>query len=233
VLLPLTLTIVGVTSPATSAGGGGPALELPYGTAKEYWGRMQAANGWLSDEFYAITLEADSAGSADKVRDEVKKLGYPAVSGNDQIKQMQQIFLFLGLGLSAFGAIALFVAALGIANTMYTAVLERTREIGILKALGARSADVRSLFMAEAAAVGALGGAVGVLVTLGLSVIGNAIVNQIASQQGFGLDLNIFQLPVWLAVAAIALAAAFSALAGLLPAIRAARLNPVLALRYE
>ena len=125
------------------------------------------------------------------------------------------------------------IAGLGIANTMYTAVLERTREIGILKALGARSADVRTMFVAEAAAIGLLGGLVGLGIAGLLGLVGNLVVNQLVRQQAVGLDLSIFQLTPGVVLATLAGAAAVSALSGLLPAIRASRLSPTLALRYE
>ncbi len=227
----LDLLITGVASGLS--GGPGTNLVISYNAASKYGDQMAAANSWKADKFQQLTLVADSPGNVDKVRDAVKKLGYPAVSGSDTLKQLQTVLVYLELGLSGLAAIALVVACLGIANTMYTAVLERTREIGVLKALGARGSDVRLMFMSEAAAIGALGGAVGVAITFLLSLVGNAIINSMARGQGFGLDINVFQMTIWLGVGAILLAAAFSSLSGLLPAIRASRLNPVLALRYE
>ena len=112
-------------------------------------------------------------------------------------------------------------------------MLERTREIGILKALGARSADVRGMFLAEAGMIGLLGGAVGLLIAVLVSVIGNAVVNNIAANQGIPLDLSVFSISWWLVAGALALATAFSALSGFFPALRASRLDPVAALRYE
>jgi putative ABC transport system permease protein len=116
---------------------------------------------------------------------------------------------------------------------MYTAVLERTREIGIMKALGARSADVRGMFLSEAGMIGLLGGAVGLGVAALVGVVGNIIVNNIATAQGIPLDLSVFRITWWLAVGALALATLFSALSGFFPALRASRLDPVAALRYE
>jgi ABC-type lipoprotein export system ATPase subunit/ABC-type antimicrobial peptide transport system permease subunit len=228
---PLRLTVVGIGG--GSPGSPTPVVAVPYQTAVRYWEQMADANGWRADKYGSITLVADAPGTVDKVRDEAKAEGYQAQSSQDLIKQVSQLLFYLGLGLSAFAAIALAVAALGIANTMYTAVLERTREIGILKALGARRSDVRIVFLAEAAAIGALGGAIGVGIAEVVALAGNAVVNQLARQQGIGLDLNVFQLNLLLALATIVLTALFSALCGLLPAVRAARLAPVEALRYE
>jgi putative ABC transport system permease protein len=194
---------------------------------------MAKANDWTADEFSSITLVSDSSGTVDTVAKEVKALGYQATTTSDILKGFGQFITILEIGLSGLAAIALIVACLGIANTMYTAVLERTREIGILKALGARSADVRGMFMAEAAMIGLVGGAVGLLIAGLVSVIGNIVVNNIAQAQGIPLDLSVFNVTWWLVVGALILASAFSALSGLFPALRASRLDPVAALRYE
>jgi putative ABC transport system permease protein len=232
--LPLELTIVGVLSNASSFGTGTAIfVGAPYQTAMKYWEDMARANDWTADEFNSITLVSDSSGTVDTVAREVKALGYQATTTSDILKGFGQFITILEIGLSGLAAIALIVACLGIANTMYTAVLERTREIGILKALGARSADVRGMFMAEAAMIGLVGGAVGLLIAGLVSVIGNIVVNNIAQAQGIPLDLSVFNVTWWLVVGALILASAFSALSGLFPALRASRLDPVAALRYE
>jgi ABC-type lipoprotein export system ATPase subunit/ABC-type antimicrobial peptide transport system permease subunit len=232
--LPLELTIVGVLSNASSIGTGTAIfIGAPYQTTVSYWENMARANDWTTDEFNSITLVSDSSGTVDTVAKEVKALGYPATTTSDILKGFGQFITILEIGLSGLAAIALIVACLGIANTMYTAVLERTREIGIMKALGARSADVRGMFMAEAAMIGLLGGTVGLLIAGLVSVIGNIVVNNIAQSQGIPLDLSVFNVTWWLVVGALILASAFSALSGLFPALRASRLDPVAALRYE
>ncbi len=232
--LPLELTIVGVVTNASSIGNGSAIfISAPYATSTSYWQRMAKANQWTADEFGGITLVSESSGTVDKVASEVKALGYQATTSSDFLKGFSQFITILEIGLSGLAAIALVVACLGIANTMYTAVLERTREIGIMKAVGARSGDVRGMFMAEAGMIGLLGGAVGLAIAAIVSVAGNAIVNSIAANQGIPLDLSVFNLTWWLVLGALALATLFSALSGFFPALRASRLDPVAALRYE
>src|SRR5262249_20720718 len=138
----------------------------------------------------------------------------------------------LDMFLAIFGSLALAVASLGIINTLVMAILERRREIGIMKAIGASDGDVRSLFFAEAGAMGVFGGIAGVV--LGW-LIGQAI--------NFGTNIylerqerppeNIWAVPFWLVAGAIGFSLLVSLFAGLYPADRAAKLNPVEALRYE
>ena len=230
--IPLALTVVGLDS-AGAFGTAALSISLPYATMTGYWTQMRDANNWKSDEFSSLTLVADSTASATTVKDEVTKLGYQATATAESVKSFTQILSFIGLGLTGIAAVALLVACLGIVNTMYTSVLERTREIGILKALGARSGDVRNMFMAEAALIGLIGGAVGIAVTAAAGVAGNAIVNSLAHQQGIPISLNVFQTAWWLVVLSVAGAGLVSALSGFFPALRAASLDPVVALRYE
>jgi putative ABC transport system permease protein len=136
--------------------------------------------------------------------------------------------MFLGI----FGSLALAVASLGIINTLVMAILERRREIGVLKALGAADRDVRRLFFSEAGAMGLAGGLFGV--ALGWA-IGRAI--QIATmiylkRQGVNAP-NIWTVPWWLVAGAIVFAVVVSLVSGIYPASRAAKLDPVEALRYE
>ena len=115
---------------------------------------------------------------------------------------------------------------------MYTAVLERTKEIGVLKALGARSRDVMLLFLAEAAGIGLAGGLVGALVAVGLGRLGNAAVDRL-TQSVASTGFDVFRSDVPVVLMAVVLAALLSTVSGLLPALRAAWQDPARALRHE
>ena len=165
--------------------------------------------------------------------DGVRRAGYPAQTFEVQIQGVQRLLDYLGLALVGLAVIALAVACLGIVNTMYTSVLERTREVGVLKALGARGRDVRLVFLAEAAVIGAAGGLAGVGLAVLVAHFGNDALSGFARRQGYDLPVQLFQVNGWIATAALALAIALSTLSGYLPALRASRLDPAQALRYE
>ena len=137
--------------------------------------------------------------------------------------------------LAAIAAISLLVGAIGIMNTMYTAVLERVREIGIMKAVGAKGKHILGLFLLESGLVGLIGGSLGVIVGAALaSVAGRFIASSVT--MGKAVTGEFLFSPVFsagLIVGALALSFGLGALAGVWPAQRAARLNPVEALRYE
>jgi putative ABC transport system permease protein len=136
--------------------------------------------------------------------------------------------LFLGI----FGSLALAVASIGIVNTLVMAILERRREIGIMKAIGASDGDVKKLFFAEAGVMGAFGGALGVALGWTIGRVINAGTNFYLRQQDLSPE-QIWFVPWWLVGGAILFAIVVSLLSGLYPAARAARLDPVQALRYE
>jgi putative ABC transport system permease protein len=144
----------------------------------------------------------------------------------------KRAFIILDILLSLVGSIALTVSSLGIMNTMVMSILERTREIGIMKAIGGSDADVARIFLVEASGIGVLGGLVGVL--LGW-VVGRAInfgANIYIQSQG-GTAGNLFSLPIWLIGGAIAFSWVISLIAGSYPARRAAKLDPIQALRHD
>jgi putative ABC transport system permease protein len=182
--------------------------------------------------YESLTVRVTSPKAVQGVEDAIKKMGFGTFSILDATKNLQLFFTVFDLLLGIFGSLALTVSSLGIINTLVMAILERRREIGVLKALGAADRDVRRLFFAEAGAMGLLGGVFGVV--LGW-LIGRALTfgtnAYLARQQLPPIDLS--SVPLWMVGAAIAFSFVVSLAAGIYPASRAARLNPVEALRYE
>lgn len=190
-------------------------------------------NDMLLEKGYgSILLRVDNTDNIDEVGKNIKKLGLGAQTAKDMLDQIEKIFGLVGLIIGAIGGIVLFVAALGIINTMIMATYERTREIGIMRACGATRADIRNLFIFEAGLLGFLGGVIGLGFSYGLAKIGNSIGNQIALSQSVPIN-NLISFPLWLIVSVIALTTIIGILAGLFPAIRASHLDPVEALRFE
>jgi putative ABC transport system permease protein len=176
------------------------------------------------------------AGSLDRVqgvRDEVQARGFAALTTEDRLRDVAQRLRYADLALTGLAVLAMVIAAVLIVNTMLAAVLERTREIGVLKAVGARARDVTLIFVTEAALIGAAAGIIGVVISALLARGANSAVDGLARAGGAHLDLRLFQLGPVIVVAALLFAFLLSMLSGLLPALRAARLDPLQALRYE
>ena len=166
------------------------------------------------------------------VRNQIEGMGYQVDSIADTVGQIDKIFLVFELVMGLFGAIAMFVAALGSLNTLTVSLLERTREIGVMKALGATSRDIYRLFLVEAILIGMTGGIIGVIVGYLMGKGVNYGINYLASRAG-GDQVEIFYTPLWFIGAVIGIAFFVSVITGLYPARRAGRINPLDALRYE
>lgn len=233
--------IVGVieSDPSAGVGGfGGARVYLPLRTAEQLHvaqpDDLQAflAGNSGKPSYMAMTVRVRSPKDVLQVEEAIKKMGFATFSLLDATKSLRLVFTVFDLFLGLFGSLALTVASLGIINTLVMAILERRREIGIFKALGATDRDVRSLFFAEAGAMGLFGGLFGV--ALGW-LIGSALTwgTTIYLHRQNLPGVKISYIPWWLALGAIVFAITVSLIAGLYPASRAARLNPVDALRYE
>ena len=187
----------------------------------------------LANNYSALIVRATRSSQVEGIENQIKQLGYNTFSLLDATRNLRRFFAILDLFLGIFGSLALAVASLGIINTLVMSILERRREIGIMKAIGASDGDVQKLFFAEAGAMGIFGGAVGVL----LGWIIGRVINfgtrvYMQRQQQFTPD-DVWLVPLWLVLGAIGFSVIVSLLAGLYPAARAARLDPVQALRYD
>ncbi|HSI20348.1 MAG TPA: ABC transporter permease [Verrucomicrobiae bacterium] len=182
------------------------------------------------DGYQQFVLKVDDVENVEAVATEVRKLNVGAVTAKDTLDTILKSFQIVTVVLGIIGAISLFVAAIGVINTMVMATLERTREIGVMRACGATRSAVRRLFTFEAALLGFWGGVFGVLVGVGVGKLANIYAADLLSGAGVG---DIIQVPLWLGVSVIGVTTVIGMLAGMYPAIRASRMNPVEALRYE
>jgi putative ABC transport system permease protein len=239
-----TLKVVGIVEPrADNVFRGGPqsgGFYIPVGLAEKLQpmqaGDVRATVGssMTGQKYTGLVVRAKKASEVERIENETKKMGLNAFSLLDAATNLRRVFAFVDLFLGVFGSLALAVASLGIVNTLVMSILERRREIGIMKAIGASDKDVRSLFFFEAGAMGVLGGGLGVLFGW---IIGRVInfgtqIYMQRQQQDFTAP-NVWSVPWWLIAGAIGFSIVVSLISGLYPATRAARLDPVQALRYE
>ena len=235
------LRIVGIveTEPAAGFGGfGSGRLLIPLEVASALRAAQvndlrEAVRATTGKPAYAsLTVRAKSPAQVEAIETAIKSMGFGTFSLLDATRNLRLFFTIFDLLLAIFGSLALAVATLGIINTLVMAILERRREIGILKALGAADRDVKQLFFVEAGVMGLFGGVLGV----GFGwFIGRALTwgtNIYLHRQNLP-SAHVFSVPWWLVLGAIVFAVGVSLAAGLYPATRAARLNPVEALRYE
>jgi putative ABC transport system permease protein len=178
-------------------------------------------------------VRVDRAGDLFAVEERIQALGFHTKTLLGEFKEMRTAFLLMDSVLTAVGGVALVVAGLGIVNTLLMAVLERYREIGTYKALGASDGDVRVLFLAEAGLVGLLGGLGGLALGRVVSWVLELVVNGIARSKGIDEQIMAFAFPWQLLAGAVLFAVVVSVLGGVYPASRAARVDPIRALRSE
>jgi ABC-type antimicrobial peptide transport system permease subunit len=189
-----------------------------------------------SNGYQQAMVKCKSIDDVSKVAEVLNTYGFDSVYNPtafvDDLKSMMET---LQIMLIAIGAVSLFVAAIGIANTMVMSIYERTREIGIMKVIGASVKDIKKLFLIEAALIGLIGGAIGLVISYTLSYIMNNLDLPIMQQltQGMASSGNISVIPIWLAVLAVTFSAFVGVVSGYLPARRATKLSVLNALRTQ
>lgn len=205
---------------------------------------VESINQWYSGsrrdprEGYSQALvKVDDRESVQAVQEAIREMGFETYSNLDVLEAVNQVFLIMEAVLGAIGGVTLLVAAFGIANTMTMAIYERTREIGIMKAIGATNRDVLRIFLFEAGAIGIIGGVLGVLTGLavgqGLELFVRSQVQGPPSGAPEQEATRLVITPLWLIVFAIGFAAVVGLLSGIYPAMRAASMKPLRALRTE
>lgn len=181
------------------------------------------------DQYSSVKVQVMARKNIDSVKSEIKGMGYQVTSINDLIDQIDKIFLLVEIILGLIGGIGLLVSSLGIINTMTISFLERTREIGIMKAVGASNKDVKKLFLYESALIGVVGGLLGVGLAALIGWLVNLVINFIIRDSGQHLD--IFITPVKFASIMVVVAIIISVSAGIYPTRRAQKLLPIDAIR--
>ncbi len=195
---------------------------------------------WRREGYPQLLVRAVDVEHAAQVEQTLTRKGFIVFSARTAMQGIRTFFLVLQGLLGGLGGIALLVAAFGIANTMVMAIYERTREIGLLKAMGATNRDVMLLFLTESGAIGFLGGLAGNAVgwlggQVADAVVGAYLARQTVMQSGAAEvpRISFIHTPIWLLLLALVFAWLVGVAAGIYPAMRAANLDPVQALRYE
>ncbi len=184
--------------------------------------------------FAGVRVVVDHEDNLEEAVQAIRKMGLNEFSMGVFIQQMRKNTVLIGFTMDFIALVALIVAVLGIMNTMFTTVLERTREIGILKSLGAKDRHILLIFLTEGALIGLIGGLSGVLLGWLASIPGDGYALSIMRKQGHTpLPESVFSYPIELLLAVPLFAMLLTTLAALLPARRASRVEPVIALRYE
>jgi hypothetical protein len=252
-----TFRIVGVLNAEVKEGAGQGGLRGLFPDARVYI-PLRAAREWgiehrgpMSQVTLALARESGALSQSDtegydsavvrvndpvaltEVRKRITELGFGSFSIVDQLEQFRTVFLIIDSVLGLLGGISLLVASFGIANTMIMSILERTREIGIMKAIGAEDREIKLIFFVEAAVLGLVGGVIGVLAAWGIDAIANRLAYRFILKPQGASFVDFVSLPLWLTVGAILFALIVSIVAALYPAARAARIDPVRALRHD
>jgi putative ABC transport system permease protein len=214
------------------------AVMIPLARARQMGaydlGNPQGILRQLTDKptYTTVTVKVRRPQDAEEVEKKIRDMGFTAFSIADLMQSQKKAFILLDLFLGLVGSIALTVASLGIVNTMVMSILERTREIGVMKAIGGSDGDVRMIFLIEAALVGVMGGVFGIALGWSVGRVINRVANYYLQSQG-APTANLFMIPWWLVGGGIGLALVVSLVAGSFPAMRASRLDPIQALRHD
>ncbi len=219
--------------------GGNQLLYLPFEVARQFregssdplrqMGEMLAGGSG----YQGAEIRVADIGRVEAVKEEIRRRGFNFISLGNQIEEIKRVFLIVNASLAVLGGLALLVASFGISNTMIMSIRERTREIGIMKAIGGSDGEVMRIFFVEACLIGVAGGVIGVICGWGIDRIANLFANRwIAQQAGRAVrHIEFFSIPWYLSGGAILFALLISLVAAIYPASRAAKVDPIIALK--
>lgn len=178
-----------------------------------------------------LIVDVDKMDNVTAVQSIINDMGYQTNASAEWIESEQKTMGYVQAVLGGIGAVSLFVAAIGITNTMMMSIYERTKEIGVMKVLGCDLRNIRSLFLMEAGFIGFIGGIIGLILSFTISMV----INKVAAGAGdmMGLSSSISYIPFWLALISLVFAVLVGMAAGFFPALRAMKLSPLAAIHNE
>ncbi|GMQ62895.1 ABC transporter permease [Vallitalea maricola] len=190
------------------------------------------------DGYEKVFVYVPKRKNLEKVQQEIQKLGFTARSDANELKQQESLSNTIKMVFGAIGGISLLVAAIGITNTMVMAIYERRKEIGVMKVIGSSIRDIKKLFLFESATIGLLGGILGILISIGISILLNnmqntALLNFLHIYETGEANPDIFIMPSWLIVSAMAFTSLIGLISGYLPARKAMKLSALEAIKTE
>ena len=232
----LSLRVIGVI--AETRGESDYTIYLPLEQVKliNEWAQNRRIN-YNKEGYGQVIVKVGDADQVLDIADQITQMGFQAFTPQSFVQGINNFYNVLQIIFGGVGAIALLVAAIGIANTMTMSILERTREIGLMKAVGATNRDVLAIFLGEASGIGFIGGLGGIIIGWlagqGINVLALVYLAEQVSQQGGAPPSFAVYTPVWLPLFALVFSTLIGMISGLYPALRAATMIPVLALKYE
>ena len=193
-------------------------------------GQPQTKTGKPYKEIFynELDVNVDTMDHVMEVQNYLTDLGYEAYSNAEWVESNQKTMATIQMVLGGIGAVSLFVAAIGITNTMMMSIYERTKEIGVMKVLGCDLRNIRSLFLMEAGFIGLIGGIIGLILSFTISTVMNKLA-QATGEYGSGISY----IPIWLVLLSLVFAILVGMIAGFFPARRAMKLSPLAAIRNE
>lgn len=201
---------------------------------EKLYGKEETNNRYQDPNKYnSIQVKVTDEDDVMTIQTAINDMGFRAYSPMEYLEEMQKVSGSIQVILGGIGAISLFIAAIGITNTMMMSIYERTKEIGVMKVIGAKLTDIRKMFLVEALMIGAIGGGIGVILSYSLSMVMNKFGAGFTSNLGMGGGDMVSEIPLWLAVAALAFSTVIGLVAGYFPARRAMKLSALSAIRTE